>query len=237
LRRALVRSSNTYFVTNGLRPGVFARVVELGRRLHLGERIGLPLKQETGGHFPTAADIRNWPPGEKANICIGQGKMDVTPVQMAVMTAALANGGKVLLPRLVDRLESQDPTGLEPPITFPNGVVRDNLGIQPRHIQTVRDAMLAETEDPEGTGHRYVNVPGLRICGKTGTAERIEAGEKRNTTWFISYAPYDNPKYAVVVMAEDGESGGKTCGPVAADVYTALIKPPAQPKGAVARNN
>jgi penicillin-binding protein 2 len=152
------------------------------------------------------------------------------------MTVALANGGKVFQPRLVDRLESQDFTGLEPPTHFPRGVVRDNLGVQPRYIQIVRDAMLAETEDPEGTGHRYVNVPGVRVCGKTGTAERIEKGVKRNTTWFISYAPYERPKYAIAVMVEDGESGGKTCAPVAADIYTALLKPTTPQNGGVARN-
>jgi penicillin-binding protein 2 len=242
LRRALARSSNTYFITNGLRRGVFDRIVELGQHLHLGERIGLKLNQETSGHFPSPGMARKWSAGDKANVCIGQGYLDVTPVQMAVMTAALANGGNVIQPRIVDRLESQDPTGLEPAEVFPKSVVRDHLGVQQRNIQIVHDAMLAETEDPQyGTGHN-ARVPGLRICGKTGTAEREERDAngnmvKRNTTWFISFAPYENPKYAVVVMAEDGQSGGQTCAPVAADVYTALIKPPSQPNGAVARTN
>ncbi|MSU59088.1 MAG: hypothetical protein EXS35_13130 [Pedosphaera sp.] len=229
LRRALVVSCNTYFINIGLRSNVFERVVELGHRLHLGESIG---------HFPKPEMVRHWPAGEKANVCIGQGQMDVTPMQMAVMTAALANWGKVLQPRRVDRLESQDPTGLVPPTIFPKGVVRDQLGIQPKYLQIVRDAMLAETEDPEGTGHRYVNVPGLKICGKTGTAERSVKGVTLNTTWFISFAPYENPRHAVVVMVENGASGGKTCGPVAADVYSALIAPTSQPVNAtVAGNN
>ena len=225
LNRALARSSNSYFVTNGLRPGVFDKVVELGARLHLGERMGLPLLQETAGNFPRANDQRNWNPRFKANICIGQGEMDVTPMQMAVMTCALANGGKVLKPRLVDRLESQDLVGIEPAQMFPKGVVRDHLGVSQRNLNIVRDAMLEETEDPvEGTG-RHVRVEGLRICGKTGTAERKERradGQFKNTVWFISYAPYERPQYAVVVMVEDGQSGGSTCAPIARDVYLAL---------------
>lgn len=228
LRHALVRSSNTYFITNGLRPGVFGRVIELGRRLHLGERIGLPLLQETDGNFPTAERVarRDWRDGYTANICIGQGELDVTPLQMAVMTAALANGGKVLFPRLVDRLESVDLAGLAPPTVFPKGRVRDHLGVSQRNLNLVRQAMLAETEDIEAhaTGQR-ARVEGLRICGKTGTAERDERrpdGEKRNTVWFVSYAPYERPEYAVVVMVEDGQSGGATCAPIARDVYVAL---------------
>ncbi len=222
LRRAIVRSSNCYFITNGLRPGVFGRVVELGRRLHLGERIGLPLMQEAAGHFPKPNQTRKWSAGNTANICIGQGEMDVTPLQMAVMTCALANGGKVLWPRLVDRLESPDPTNLEAPTVFPKNRIRDELGVSERSLTIVREAMLAETEDAvEGTG-RHVHVEGLRICGKTGTAERKDQGVKRNTTWFISFAPYEKPRYAVVVMVENGASGGSTCAPIARDVYLAL---------------
>jgi len=225
LRRALARSSNSYFIACGLRPGVFERVVELGARLHLGERVGLPLNQETDGNFPRAGNERDWNARYKANICIGQGQMDVTPMQMAVMTCALANGGKVLKPRLVDRLESQDLPGIEPAQVFPKNQVRDLLGVSQKNLALVRDAMLKETEDPvEGTG-RHVQGSGFRVCGKTGTAEREERredGQKKNTVWFISYAPYERPQYAVVVMVENGISGGSTCAPIARDVYIAL---------------
>lgn len=225
LRRAIVRSSNSYFIQLGLLDNVFAGVLEIGRRLHLGERIGadaLPLNQVAGGHFPSAAAARSWTTGDKANLCIGQGRMDVTPVQMAVLTSALANGGKVLWPRLVDRLESPDPTRLEAPTVFPKRRIRDELGVSQRSLTIVREAMLAETEDAvEGTG-RHVRVEGLRICGKTGTAERKEQDIKENTTWFISFAPYEKPRHAVVVMVENGHSGGSTCAPIARDVYLAL---------------
>jgi penicillin-binding protein 2 len=224
LRRALVKSSNAYFINAGLRPGVFPRVVKLAHQLHLGETNGLPLRQEGSGHFPDAERLRSdWNSGETANISIGQGAMDVTPVQMAVLTCALANGGKVLWPRLVSRLEPQDPVSVEPPTAFPAGRIRDHLGVSSRYLQIVRDAMVAETEDNEGTG-QHAHLAGLRICGKTGTAERTVHGAKRNTTWFISFAPYEAPaRYAVVVMAEDGASGGGTCAPVARDIYKKLF--------------
>jgi penicillin-binding protein 2 len=229
LRRAIAKSSNAYFISLGLRPGVFARVIELGRRLHLGEKFdpeSVPLRQQAPGNFPTAARVSksDWRDGSTANICIGQGEMDVTPLQVAVMTSAIANGGYVLKPRLVDRLLSQDPDHPEPPFIYPRAQIRNRLGVSGRSLDILRDAMLAETESDEGTG-RHVRVDGLRICGKTGTAELDtlhDTGRKKNTTWFASFAPYENPRYAVVVMVENGISGGATCVPIARDVYVAL---------------
>jgi cell division protein FtsI/penicillin-binding protein 2 len=103
--------------------------------------------------------------------------------------------------------------------------VRDELGVRPHNLKILQDAMLADTEDPDGTGRAAV-VPGLRICGKTGTAQvQNTRGETiDHTTWFISYAPYENPRYAVVVMVESGSSGTLTCVPVAHDIYTAIQK-------------
>jgi penicillin-binding protein 2 len=223
LRRAIVRSSNGYFINVGQRRGVIEKVVELSRRLHLGERIGLPLMQESAGHFPELSQVRNWPAGNTANISIGQGGMDVTPMQMAVLTSALANGGTVLKPRLLDRLESQDPGSIQLPTTFPRRQIVGALGVSERNLNIVREAMLAETEDiAEHATGRQARVEGLRICGKTGTAEREERradGQKKNTVWFISYAPYERPQYAIVVMVENGVSGGGTCAPVASDIY------------------
>jgi cell division protein FtsI/penicillin-binding protein 2 len=139
----------------------------------------------------------------------------VTPLQIAVMISAVANGGKVLWPRLVDRLEPQDPSSGIPAIVFPSGVIRDELGLKPRSLEILRDAMLGDTEDREGTGKKAA-VPGLRICGKTGTAQ-VQDEFNRKTgqkTWFASFAPYEKPRWAVVVMVEDGASGGLTCAPI-----------------------
>lgn len=229
LRRAIAKSSNAYFISLGLRPGVFAHVVELGRRLHLGERFDpetLPLRQQAPGHFPSAQKIASsdWRDGDTASVCIGQGQMDVTPLQVAVMISAIANGGAVLKPRLVDRLEPHDQNSIHPPYVYPRGQVRDQLGVKPRNLKLLHEAMLAETESDEGTG-RHVQGCGYRVCGKTGTAELQtlrEDGHRKNTTWFASFAPYESPRYAVVVMVENGISGGTTCVPIAREIYVAL---------------
>jgi cell division protein FtsI/penicillin-binding protein 2 len=101
--------------------------------------------------------------------------------------------------------------------------VRDRLGLSARTIKIMHDSMLGDTEDADGTGTQAA-VPGLRICAKTGTAQ---VQDERNvktglTTWFASFAPYEKPRYAVVVMVEDGEYGGTTCAPVARKIYEAI---------------
>jgi penicillin-binding protein 2 len=225
-RRAFAKSSNSYFIHHGLEPGVLDRVLELGRKLHLGERAGLPTRQENPGIFPTPQRVRTaWSDGDTANLCIGQAQIAVTPLQMAVMISAIANNGTIYWPRLVQRLESQDPLSDEPPKIFEAGRVRDVLGVSIRTMRVLQNAMLADTEDPDGTG-RAAAVPGFRVGGKTGTAQ---VADERNRiidhiTWFASYGPWETPRYAVVVMIESGSSGGGTCAPVAREIYEAIQK-------------
>ena len=90
-------------------------------------------------------------------------------------------------------------------------------------LQVIREAMLADVESEEGTG-KLAAVPGLRICAKTGTAQVTDERNKvvDHTTWFASYAPYDNPRYVVLVMVESGQSGGGTCAPVAKKIFEAI---------------
>ena len=242
--RALKMSSNTYFVDKGLHVAGIINIVKLAQHLHLGEKTGLPTRQEAPGIFPSLKKVSaNWRDGDTANMCIGQGQMAVTPIQMAVLASALANGGKVLWPRLVDRIEAADPTVGPPPRIFPGSRVRDDLGVKAGNLQIVRKAMLADVEE-DGTG-RVAAVPGMSICGKTGTAQvKNEHNETiGETTWFLSFAPYDEPRYAVVVMVEMEArrgSGGGTCGPVARDIYTFIRdrekSAPGKPQ-ALAKNN
>jgi penicillin-binding protein 2 len=224
-RRALKRSSNSYFITVGLRIGP-ERIIRLGQRLHFGEREGLPTRQDAHGSFPGLERLKSgWTDGNTGNLCIGQDPVWVTPLQIAVLTAAIANGGDVLWPRLVDRVEATDPNLGVPPRVLPRGQVRDRLGVSARTIKIMRDAMLGDTEDADGTGTK-ARVPGIRICAKTGTAQVQDTHNVKTglTTWFTSFAPYEQPRYAVVVMVEDGTSGGTTCGPVAHDIYAAILE-------------
>jgi len=239
-RRAFAKSSNSYFIYHGLQPGVLDKILELGHRLHLGERADLPTRQESAGIFPTPQKVRaGWSPGDTANLSIGQAQLAVTPLQMAVMISAVANRGTVFWPRLVQRLESQDPLVTAPVQTFETGRVRDQLGVSARTLAIIHDAMLADTEDPDGSGTAAV-VPGFRIGGKTGTAEVTDArGNKVDKiTWFASYGPWESPRYAVIVMVESGRSGGNTCAPLARQIYETIqnIELGAQPVASLNRN-
>jgi penicillin-binding protein 2 len=228
-RRAIMRSSNSYFIMNGLNTGI-DKIVALAEKFHFGDKTGLPTRQETSGDLPTLQRIHDgWTAGDTANVCIGQGEVAVTPLQMAVAFAAIANGGKVFWPRLAARIEPQDPASGETATNFPAGQIRDELGVSARSLRTLHNAMLAETEDPEGTGKAAVVGPELRICGKTGTAQ---VQDEHNRTighnyWFASFAPYENPKYAVVVMVQSTTEvgfGGSICAPIAHDIYEAILK-------------
>ena len=224
-RRAIMDSSNTYFITAGLRAGI-ENIVQLAEKFQFGEKCTIPTRQETAGIIPTMDRIHEgWSDGNTANVCIGQGEVAVTPLQMAVAYSAIANGGTVYWPRLVSRIEPQDPMSRGAVTNFPAGLVRERIGVSGRNLRILHNAMLAETEDPEGTGG-LARVPGLHICGKTGTAEIMDEQNRKigRTTWFASFAPYENPRYAVVVMVEDGTFGGPTCGPIAHDIYAAILE-------------
>jgi penicillin-binding protein 2 len=223
LRRAIIFSSNTYFITVGLQAGV-DRIIELAEKFHFGEKTLLPTRQETKGSLPDTKRVHHdWNDGDTANLCIGQGEVAVTPLQMAVAYSAIANGGKIFWPRLVMRVESQDPALRGAVTNFPSGMLRDQIGVSSRNLQILHSAMLAETV--EGTG-KPAQVPGLQICGKTGTAEVMNSRNEMidRTTWFASFAPYENPRYAVIVMVESGTFGGPTCAPIAHDIYEEIVK-------------
>jgi len=222
-RHAFMKSSNSYFITNGIVYGPQG-IIRLGEQFHFGERTPFEVAYDVGGSFPRMKDLlKGWSDGDTANIAIGQGPIDLTLLQVAVMVSAVANGGKVLYPRLVERIVAQDPVSGEPPIFMPGAKVRDQIRVQPHSLEVVREAMLADVEDPEGTGKKSF-VPGLRVCGKTGTAQLGESGKPGadHITWFASFAPYENPRYVVVVMIESGASGGGTCAPVAGAVYRTI---------------
>jgi penicillin-binding protein 2 len=228
-RRAIERSSNFYFITIGMRTGI-DKIIRMGEKFHFGERENLPTFQDGHGLFPTLEQVNrsDWYPGRSANICFGQGEVNVTPMQIAVAYSAIANGGTILWPRLVERIEPQDPASGEVATNFPSGIVRDKIGVSARSLKILREAMLSETEDPEGSGRAAVVGPEMRICGKTGTAQR--ENEHNQVVgwnyWFASFAPYENPKYAVIVMVqmETGGSGGSVCAPIAHDIYAEILK-------------
>jgi penicillin-binding protein 2 len=221
--KAFYKSSNAYFIHYGLELGP-ETIVDYGNQIFLGKETGLLPSQETGGYFPTKEAVGNgWHPGDTANLSIGQGKIDVTPLQMAVMTSAAANGGTVFWPRIVAGWESTLPNGDSVFETEPAGRVRGKLKVSPSNIKILQDAMLADVEESTGSGS-ICRIPGYLIAGKTGTAEtgfRIN-GRRIKHTWFVAYAPFQNPRYAVAVFVDDGTSGRTSCAPLAKIVFNAL---------------
>ncbi len=222
--RAFVLSSNTYFITQALRPGVLQQMIIIGDKLHLGKRTEIIPRQEAAGHFPTQERIvTRWSQGDTANLSIGQGAIGVTPLQMAVMTSAIANGGTVFWPRLAAKIQPNDPESTIQPGSIQPGRVRDHLMIKAEHLRLIHNAMRDDVASRSGTGHA-AHIDGFSIGGKTGTAQVERRGENDRTTWFVSFAPVESPRYAVVVMIESGASGGSTCAPVAKKIYETLWK-------------
>lgn len=231
-RTALKRSCNCYFIHYGLKAGA-ENLITIGRLFGFGQRFGLPLKQESAGFFPTLRMSQyRLNAGNLANLCIGQ-EIAVTPLQIAVMTAALVNGGKVFKPSFVLEAPTEAPVseaslGVSEEVAS-SGVLWRRLPIPEAYLNLIREAMIADTEDPDATAyrafHRYDGTPYLKhwkVGGKTGTAE-IERGISRDkVAWFTSFGPAHDPRYVVVVMVEGGASGGQTCAPVARKIYQYL---------------
>lgn len=230
-KEAFKRSANTYFIDVGLKAGA-DKIIEMGQRFNLGEKTGLVQPGlEQPGQFPIVLpqgakrkkfDGNPWTEGDTANLCIGQGEITVTPLQMALMTAAVANGGNLLRPRLVMQIEEQSPDGMVEPM--PSVQIERNVNVNPKYLDWVKMAMLADVEEEFGTG-RPAFIPGMNICGKTGTAQVRHPHGMSHVTWFVSFAPYEDPKYAVVVVIEtQGGSGTLMCAPKAKQIYLAIQK-------------
>ena len=223
-REGFKHSSNTYFITRAIETGVES-IITLGNQFFLREKTSLLARQEAKPQFPTLTEVQNrsnWQDGDTANLAIGQGPIAVTPLQMTVMTAAVANGGKVFSPRVVDRIMPADPSRTHEAKQFPPANVRGILKVKPENLAHVQRAMLADVADDDGTGKR-ARIEGFAVCGKTGTAEVRNREGRHKITWFASYGPFEKPKYAVVVMVERGASGGLSCAPAAKKIYEALI--------------
>jgi penicillin-binding protein 2 len=239
-KHALIHSSNSYFINYGLQVAHIENIVALGKQFHFGERTGLFSNQETKGSFPTPVQVQKisgWTDGETANICIGQGAIDVTPLQIAVAYSAIANGGTVFWPRIVSRINSPDVS--DSATNFPAARVRDQLRVKPGSMKILHAAMFDDVQSAEGTG-KEAKVPGLNICAKTGTAQVQDEHNRLigHNYWFASFAPAESPRYAVVTMMQSptlGGSGGGNCAPIAHDIYEAIVKKETAPK-VVAKN-
>ena len=210
------------------------RVARYGREFGLGAPTGLDLPGEAGGLMPDrewkeATYGEPWVLGDTYTLGIGQGYLTVTPLQMAVAAAAIANGGEVLVPRVARGFRMGDEVQLLP------REVAGLLPIDAEHLAVVREAMKRTADGPLGTARRG-EPEGITIGGKTGTAEfgpQHPDDEFDTHGWFIAFAPYDEPEIALAVYLNHG-SGALHAAPVAHDILYAYFNPPTAQVGTLA---
>lgn len=248
LKEAITHSCDIYFYEIARRAGI-DKISAMAKRFGFGDPTGINLSGEKGGLIPTRRWKEmilgeQWLQGDTYNAGIGQGYILTTPIQLAVMTAILANDGYKITPTL------QIPENRDELIRK-----RENLNIAKAHLQLMREGMFDVVNHKDGTAKiARVNVPGQQIAGKTGTTQvrRItmkerEQGvrdqsempwEERNHALFVAFGPTDNPRYALSVVVEHGGGGGKTAGPIARSIMEAVLKldPAAQPPVKLSKN-
>lgn len=212
---AMAYSSNPVLIEAGLRLGA-DRLITYAQRLGFGHKSNLNLDGEAGGNLPASVGLY---PGDIANMAIGQGLLEATPVQIACLISTIVNDGVKTEPYIVSRLTANDGTVLKK-----NQPVRGARIISKTTALQLRQMMAAVTQ--YGTGQAAaVEVYGS--AGKTGTAETgrtDSSGKGINHAWFAGYAPLDNPQYAVVIFVEEGMSGGDVAAPIFSEILTEVLK-------------
>lgn len=220
ISQALTASCDPFFYEMGAR--LFNErgpdtLVEYARRMGLGAPVGLePLLPEAPGNLALPGSVES-----AINNAIGQGNVQIPPIQMAQLVAAVANGGTLYQPYLVQQVGGQD--GSEPGVQTTPTVVRDT-GLSDEVIQIIHDGMCQVTVDTTlGTAWGAFENTNYWACGKTGTAQtaRIEPH-----AWFVAFAPRDNPEIAVVVMVEHSREGSEVAAPIARRIIDAYLGEP-----------
>jgi penicillin-binding protein 2 len=235
----LKNSCDVYFYEIARRIGI-DKIAEVARRFGLGAPTNVDLPNERGGLIPDRNWKRKaleqpWHPGETLVNGIGQGYVLATPLQLATMTARIANGGFAVVPHVARDLISDKNAQ---PRTTPNW---PSCGMAQKHITWVRKGMFAVSNEPGGTAYRArIDIEGMWLSGKTGSAQvrRItmrerESGVKKNDElpWkerdhalFVAYAPEDNPRWSIAVVVEHGGGGSAVAAPIARDIMIEVQK-------------
>ncbi|SDP25342.1 penicillin-binding protein 2 [Desulforhopalus singaporensis] len=226
LEKAIAQSCDVYFYQVGQRVGVDG-LAETANQLGLGIRSGIEMEYEKSGIIPTKEWKKKyrkskWQEGETLSVAIGQGFNLTTPLQICSMTATIANGGTLYRPQLVERVV--DPEGAMTEKFTPEIVSRLS-GID-YFFSLIKQGMEEVVHGKRGTA-RNVRIDGLRIAGKTGTAQVVKVAQYkhlkeedipykyRDHAWFTCFAPAEKPEIAVTVMVEHGLHGGSGAGPIA----------------------
>jgi penicillin-binding protein 2 len=241
LHRAIVESCDIYFYQVGLKVGV-DRIAKYAHEFGLGRKTGIAYPQEKPGTVPSTSWKRRhlgtpWYSGETLSLAVGQGYITTTPLQLLLLTSAIANGGKLHIPQIVERIE--DIHGI-PIMEFPPLEVGD-VNVSPATMQFIREALKGAVNEPHATGWACA-LQGITVAGKTGTAQVIRLPKDfkrgdmdqmplklRDHAWFIAFAPFEAPRIAIVILVEHGGFGGAAAAPIAKKViekYLTMEPPP-----------
>ena len=226
LKRAIAESCDVYFYQVGLRTGV-DNLAKMANKFGLGAKTGIEMEHEKGGLTPTKdwkvkRHKQKWQEGETLSVAIGQGFNLVTPLQICLMTATIANGGTQYQPQIIEKIS--DPDGHV--ISRFEPIITNQLGGERIFLKQIREGMKEVVQGKRGTA-RIVRIKGMDIAGKTGTAQVVRLKQYkhlkeedipykyRDHAWFTCYAPAEDPEIAVTVLVEHGLHGGSGAGPVA----------------------
>ena len=231
LNAAIMRSNDTYFYDLASKLGI-DRLHDYLSMFGVGQKVSLDMFEESPGLMPSREWKRNtrrqtWYPGETVILGIGQGYMQVTPLQLAQATALIANKGIWNRPHLARTVDGAAPVDEHP---MPNIVLHD-----PKEWAQVNHAMQLVMHDARGIARASAQGAQYRIAGKSGTAQvvairqgerynRLKTAERnRDNALFVGFAPAENPQIVISVMIENGEAGGRVAGPVVRKVMDAWL--------------
>lgn len=234
LTTGITHSCNTYFanvmqrvINNPIYPNIDSSLSSWAKYMNgfgLGHKLGVDIPSERSGYIPTPATYNkmygkgHWNFCSFRSVSIGQGEVLVTPIQMANEMAYLANKGWYIIPHLVDSIEGGDKFGLLK--KYKQKI--NPIDIPDTFFEAVHDGMQGVVD--AGTG-RGAQVPGIVICGKTGTAENYYHGVKqKDHSFFAAFAPRENPRIAIMVMCENAGFGGTWAAPIAGLMIEKYLK-------------
>lgn len=214
--RAIQASCNVFFYQTALKLQL-ERIAKWGSSFGFGQATGIDLPFENAGIFPTLeylkkryGDLKKVPSGAVVNFGIGQGEIAATPLQMACYTAAIGNGGIYYKPHVVRAIRNS----LLNQLSLLK-VESKKINISPKTIEIVKKGMYDVVNTPGGTAFG-IRIPGLDVCGKTGTAQAPRG--QADHSWFICFAPRENPKIAIAILVENAGFGAAVAAPIAREL-------------------
>ena len=230
LKKSLRESCDVYYYQLGEKIGV-DRIAAMAKRFMLGSSMNIGLRNEKNGLIPTSEWKqkrfgKRWFTGDSLSVAIGQGYVLMTPIQLASMTATIANDGKIYRPSLVKRIVDPDGKTLK---EYASELV-GTTGISAENMKLVKQGLFSCVNDPGGTG-AMARIGEIRVAGKSGSSQVVKMRDGKNNTQykyrdhalFIAFAPYDKPEIAVAVVVEHGEHGGSAAAPIAARILRAYF--------------